>query len=65
MTPTWVPRSERATTSWSPWAVRRASGPGDIEIPPLDRHTATEILIAEPAGIERDLAGRYAAHARP
>ena len=38
-------------------------GAGDIEIPPLDRHTATEILIAEPAGIERDLAGRYAAHA--
>ena len=38
-------------------------GAGDIEIPPLDRQTATEVLVAGFPGIERDLAGRHAAHA--
>lgn len=42
--------------------ARRASG--DIEVPPLDRQEATEVLMADPVGIERDLADRYAGHAR-
>jgi hypothetical protein len=42
--------------------ARRAAG--DIEVPLLDRQAATEALIADPVGIERDRADRYAAHAR-
>jgi hypothetical protein len=39
-------------------------GAGDIEIPLLDRQAATEVLVADPVGVERDQADRWAAHAR-
>ena len=42
--------------------ARRATG--HIEVPLLDRQKATEVLVAEPVGIERDVADRHAGHAR-